>query len=792
MFKRILCTALSAVLCASAAAVIPSVSAAEVKSEPVGALDESNFGSENNITLKVWTSESSVSLVKQQVESFKALYPNKTFKKIEVVANGPYDSAILLINNPQSAADVMMVPSDQFDKLRTDGVMSPVKFTNEVKNRDCDFAVKAATYNNTLYAYPESTDNGYYLVYDRNVVTATDAKTLEATLAACKRAGKQFVMDTDNGFYSCIFAFTGGAVIDGFEADGETQKFKNYSEDEAVQTLMAFAKLINDYKGTFISSDPALITSGFQNKTLGAGIDGTWNVKADKAALGSSFGAAKLPTITVNGNKKQIVPMQGLKYEIVNPNTKFPAAAHMLAYYLTDEECQNQNAQQLSYGPSNKALQKSAVVTGDSVMNVMTQQAEFAVPQVNIQGTFWQAMGTLGSQMYKNSAKYADKAFFTNLLKQTVDDVRDEYEYEYNDYPDLYMTEVVENGIRVYWTNDNAYYSFRVFRKEGNSWKAIGNTTAESFIDKNVDYQKTYTYTVRAVDRYGNFESDYDHYGITEVYRPYYNPWVYSLSSNAGGVRIEWYGVDGFSNYRLYYLKSNGSWAVLKNSVKGTTFTDSNVKYGETKTYTVRALDARGRIASGYVYGTWQSIRYGISTPQISGFRSGENGVTVNWKAVNGAAKYRVYCKGSNGKWKSVGSDVKGTSLTDSAVSYKQKKTYTVRAVNNKGEVMSGYNNGGWSTTYYVAAPGITSLKNTKTGVVLKWNKVGDVSGYRIFYKKKNGSWSVLSNSVKGTSFTDKSVKNGEKRTYTIRALNKKGNNISAYNRSGWSITCKK
>ena len=104
---------------------------------------------------------------------------------------------------------------------------------------------------------------------------------------------------------------------------------------------------MHDYKGTFKSLDPAQIASGFINKTLGAGFDGVWNKEADKQALGSRFGAAKLPTIKVNNNNKQIIPFNGLYYRAVNAKTKFPNAANMLAYYLSDEECQKQNAQQL-------------------------------------------------------------------------------------------------------------------------------------------------------------------------------------------------------------------------------------------------------------------------------------------------------------------------------------------------------------------------------------------------------------------------------------------------------------
>ena len=790
MLKKIMSAALSALMCTSAFAAAPAVSAAEVTSQPAGALAESNFGNENNITLKVYANDKAVSLVKKQVESFKALYPNKTFKKIEVIAEEDYDGIIEVLIDPANAADVFTVTSDQLLNLKYAEAELPVKFSNEVKSRDAAYSVSPATYNQNLYGYPLSTGNAYCLVYDKSIVSDTDAKTLEGTLAACKKAGKEFIMDCVNGFYSAAFIFTGGVIIDGFEADEYTQKFKNYDEDEAIATLQAFSKLMHDYKGTFKSLDPAQIASGFINKTLGAGFDGVWNKEADKQALGSRFGAAKLPTIKVNNNNKQIIPFNGLYYRAVNAKTKFPNAANMLAYYLSDEECQKQNAQQLGQVPTNKNLQNSTVVTNDAVMNAVKEQSEFACPQANVQGTFWQAVGNLGEDLIDSNTNPNDKEHFKTLLNNTIADIRDEYDYPEpgTEYPEITNDYSTENGIVFEITDCNDNYGYRIFRKVNGSWKGIGNTTSKTFTDTNVKYNEENFYTVRAIDKNGKLVGDYDDIGYYTWYEAVY-PDILSLKSNSGGITLNWEKIDGVSTYRLYYKNEKGGWSVLKSVVNGTTFTDSNVKFGQKKTYTVRALNKKGQVISDYDRDGW-SATYSVATPQISSLSSGENGITIKWNAVSGASKYRVYYKSGN-SWKTL-KDVTGTSTTDSAVKYGRKETYTVRAINNKGEVMSGYNSTGKSTTYAVATPKITSLKNNSSGVVIKWNKVSSVSSYRIYYKNAKGGWSVLSKSYKGDTYTDKSVKNGTKKTYTIRALDKKGNTISDYNRTGWSIVYKK
>lgn len=389
-------------------------------------VDVSAFGDEDNISLKVWAPDKAVSLVKKQVEAFKEAYPDKTFTSIEVVAQGEGDAGTQLKNDASVAADVFSFASDQLNNLVDAKVISEVAFVDAVTEMNSPETVKSATINDTLYAYPETNDNGYYLVYDKSVVPKEKVGKLEDILAACKDAGKKFIFDCGDGFYGCTFAFTAGVKIDGLEDDGVTQKFTEYDEDEAVKTLQAFSKLIREYKGTFTSLSVAQIASGFSTGTLGAGVDGSWNTNADQEALGENFGAAKLPTITVDGEDKQLVSMFGYKYIGVNAASKFPAASQILAYYLAGETCQEQRAEELGWGPSNTAVQEKPVVTDSEVLQAIKQQSENACVQVNIAATFWTPMGNLGNKIVADDTDPDDTEFFKTLLKDTIANVRDE------------------------------------------------------------------------------------------------------------------------------------------------------------------------------------------------------------------------------------------------------------------------------------------------------------------------------------------------------------------------------
>lgn len=386
--------------------------------------DVSLFGEEDNISLKVWGPDKSVDLLKRQCDAFIKLYPEKKIS-IEVVAQGENEAGTQLLNDATTAADVFGIPSDHINKLVRAKVIQEVAFADEVKANNSETIVEDATRDGVLYAYPETADNGYYLVYDNTVVKEGNEKKLETILEDCKSAGKKFIVDAGNGFYSCMFIFTAGLKTDGIEDDGITQKFTDYNEDEVVATMQAFSKLFHEYSTTFQSLSADKIPSGFSTGVCGAGIDGSWNVVADQTALGDKYSAAKLPTITVNGEDKQIISMFGYKFIGVNAASNFPRAAQILANYLTGEECQLQRAEELGWCPSNNAAAQSDFVKNNIAISAIREQAENSVPMGNVVQQFFEPVGNLGNQLIADKTDPSNTDYMKELLKETLQNVKD-------------------------------------------------------------------------------------------------------------------------------------------------------------------------------------------------------------------------------------------------------------------------------------------------------------------------------------------------------------------------------
>lgn len=387
------------------------------------------FGNESGASLKVWGPEAYASLLQKQCDEFVKMYPDQKIK-IKVVAQAESTAATNMVSDAEAAADVFGFASDQLRKLVDTGVIAKVStnFVEDIKSTSLTKAVEASTLNKTLYAYPE-TGNGYYLVYDKKVVSDKEAGSLEDILAACKKAGKKFIMNVGDGYYACSFLFTGGLTLEGLTKDG-TQKINDYDEDKVVATLKAFSTLMHEYSNTFTSLDVGNISSGFmstkkKDSTCGAGIDGIWDSAVDAEALGDNFGACKLPTINVNGKAEQMISMYGYKMIGVNAATKYPRTSQILAYYLSSKECQQQRMDELGWSPVDQELAESDDVQNNVAVAALIDQSNYSVPQVNIAQTLWNPSAALGNKLISEDINPATFDF-KDLLKNTVSSIKDE------------------------------------------------------------------------------------------------------------------------------------------------------------------------------------------------------------------------------------------------------------------------------------------------------------------------------------------------------------------------------
>ena len=250
-------------------------------------------------------------------------------------------------------------------------------------------------------------------------------------------------------------------------------------------------------------------------------------------------------------------------------------------------------------------------------------------------------------------------------------------------------------GIKISWNKVDGAYGYRLYYKPASGgWKRFKDTTATSFTDSGVVPNKTETYTIRCIDKNGKTVSGFYSKGWSKKYTPV-APTITRLSNTSKGVSVTWNKIAGVYGYRLYQKTSN-CWKRIKDTT-ATSYTDSAVSANQTKTYTIRCIDKKGKTVSGFNSKGW-SKKYTAATPKITKLTNRSKGVSVTWNKIAGVYGYRLYRKYDRGSWTKV-KDTTSTSFTDSGAKKGKKVTYTVRCIDRKGKTVSGFNSKGWSIT---------------------------------------------------------------------------------------------
>ena len=364
--------------------------------------------------LKVWVPEAAVDFTNAQIEAFKAANPEYAGMNVTVEPVGEGDAAGKVIADVEAAADVFNFAQDQLARIVAAGALEVVEEGNAevVKAENDAGSVAAATMGDTLYAYPLTMDNGYFLYYDKSVVS--DPSTLEGILADCEAAGKSFYMEINSGWYQTAFFFGAGCTLT-YDSDNEGNLVNcniDYASENGVKALKAMINL---------AKSPAFVNgSSISAATnIGAIVDGTWDSEAAKELFGDNYAAAKLPTV----DGYQLSGFGGFKLLGVKPQEDEAklAACDALAAYLTSGEVQLARYEALGWGPSNLEAQQSDAVQSDVALSALAEQLAFTIPQGQYPGDYWSLATGLGDRIISKEFDDADDETLMGVLTEFQD-----------------------------------------------------------------------------------------------------------------------------------------------------------------------------------------------------------------------------------------------------------------------------------------------------------------------------------------------------------------------------------
>lgn len=347
-------------------------------------------------TITIWVAENVVDYTQEKCDEFFAANPEMAGYTVEIQPTGEGDAAGNMITDVEAGADIFGFAQDQLGRLVAAGAVQEVTgdFASFVESSNDAGSVAAAKVGSSIYAFPMTSDNGYFMYYDKSVVT--DPTSLDAIIADCEAAGKNIYVEVNSGWYQTAFFFGTGCKLEYTTDDTGAFTGSNitYASPEGVAAMKAMIALTGSK--AFVNG------SSVGNATnIGMIVDGTWDAQAAKDALGDNYACAKLPKFTVDGTDYQMSGFGGFKLLGVKPQVEAGKAVvcFSLAKFLTDADAQVGRYNAVAWGPSNTTAQQDSAVQADEALSALAEQLAFTIPQGQYPGDYWNDATSLGDSI---------------------------------------------------------------------------------------------------------------------------------------------------------------------------------------------------------------------------------------------------------------------------------------------------------------------------------------------------------------------------------------------------------
>ena len=385
--------------------VVGLVACGNNNTNPAGNPDAGNSGNENagnqdaslegtyDITMWVSELEGVAAQFQTQIDAFEEANPGIVINaSIEGVTEA--DAGSKVVADVASAPDIFCFAQDQLARLvQAAALAEPGKGAAEtIKSSNDAGAVAAASVAGTLYAYPMTSDNGYYMYYDTSIISEEDAESLEAIIAACEANNVKFRYALENAWYTASFFFAAGCKSNWTmnEAGEFTAVDDDFNSANGIIAMKGMQKL---------AQSPCYDSNADIFTDAGVVITGIWNANAAAEHFGENLGATDLPSFEVDGNSYHLGSYTGNKLMGVKPQNdpKKAAVLSKLAQFLTNEACQLQRYESFQWGPSNLNAQASEAVQSNISLAALAKQNAYGQPQGQIHGAWWDIAKVLGA-----------------------------------------------------------------------------------------------------------------------------------------------------------------------------------------------------------------------------------------------------------------------------------------------------------------------------------------------------------------------------------------------------------
>ena len=396
--KKLLAAGLTALMSVS---MLAGCSGGEAKT------DDTPKGDTTAVTLTVWApqedlGENESGWLFKELNAFKEAHPewDLTFKT-GVCSEG--DAGTMIPQDAEAAADVYLYANDQIPKLLDAGGIAELggKTADDIKANNGAVTVGYVTYDGGIYGVPFTT-NTWFMFYDKRVYSEDDVKNLDTML---EKGTVAFPLT--NSWYIASFYLANGCTMFGPNGSDNDAGIDFGGEKGAAVTnylvdLVKNPNFKNDADGVGIA--------GLGDGSVAAIFSGSWDYGNVVNALGEeNVGVAVLPTITIDGEKKQMLSFAGVKAIGVNPNSANMEQAVALAAFLGSTQAQQDHFDMRAIVPTDKNVKAEGNPMVE-VQNAVIETTSFPQPFVAGMGNYWTPAQTLGENLVNGTITHDNAA----------------------------------------------------------------------------------------------------------------------------------------------------------------------------------------------------------------------------------------------------------------------------------------------------------------------------------------------------------------------------------------------
>ena len=347
--------------------------------------------------------------------------------------------------------------------------------------------------------------------------------------------------------------------------------------------------------------------------------------------------------------------------------------------------------------------------------NVVQDIDGYAVYRKSSLDETWKMIGTTKSTAYVDNVglKAGSKYYYTVRAYVGDFDIAKKHTYSaeywsgcaydgisgfYLQAPELISIKAASRGRVLSWKKVNNMSGYVVYRKtDGEDWKIILTTSANSYTDKEELNSEIVYYTVRAYkgdfktadqNRYkSSYWSHFDIDGLKAINLD--TPVLKACTTGNGGIKVNWTNVNEADGYAVYRKNTKSEdWKMIA-TTESCSYTDKGtMQNGAGYYYTVRAYKGdvnaakNNRYSAEYWSGYDEAGGAGIYylTPELTGVKASAEGRTISWETVSKVSGYAVYRKTEGTDWVMIGKTTSSKYTDEDVLENGKEYYYTVRA----------------------------------------------------------------------------------------------------------------